>query len=439
LIFAEGRGTVIGVDTDRTYAFGSSRLSLSFGSILTSKAEVLVSSDDYRLSMGGGVSAAIGAAAGSALVLDAAKSVPRRLGDVVVTTGGALDARYVFHVVTIGPRVVDGEPRPADADVVRGATRHCLSLLGPLGVSSIAFPALGTGVARFSMSEAAAAMAEVVAEFLAESPTSLEVSLMLHARPGMSELDFVAFYEQFAVHAPRVAEGKVAPLVAPPPPVESAEPAAISALLELERERQVLEQRIVQARRHAGDSGLEGSLNAELLANQAKRLDVATQEQGDRSRPVNVFLSYAHEDKRYRERLVTHFATMMKRGVIQHWDDRAIVPGSNWDNEINTALDEANIVLFLISADFMASGYIDSVEIRRSFERHGRGEAILIPVLVRATDWRGTELSTLQALPGDGKPISEWPNQDKAYVDVVEGVARAVADLLSAKPPLPGD
>ena len=86
----------------RTYAFGKSTLNILFGDIVDSPADVLVSSDDYQLSMGGGVSYAISAAAGSSLVLDAAKSAPRRLGDVVVTTAGALNARYIFHVITIG-------------------------------------------------------------------------------------------------------------------------------------------------------------------------------------------------------------------------------------------------------------------------------------------------------------------------------------------------
>jgi O-acetyl-ADP-ribose deacetylase (regulator of RNase III) len=94
--------------SERSYILGPSRLSLRFGDLLTSPAEVLVSSDDYHLTMGGGVSAAIRAAAGSGLLVDAQKSIPRRLGDVVVTSAGLLTARYVFHVITIGP--ADGGP-----------------------------------------------------------------------------------------------------------------------------------------------------------------------------------------------------------------------------------------------------------------------------------------------------------------------------------------
>jgi hypothetical protein len=91
------------MSTQRTYRIAGSQLTIDFGSVLDVPAEVVVSSDDYRLSMGGGVSDAIRMAAGNAVALDAAKAVPREAGDVVVTTAGALPARYVFHVVTIGP------------------------------------------------------------------------------------------------------------------------------------------------------------------------------------------------------------------------------------------------------------------------------------------------------------------------------------------------
>jgi hypothetical protein len=94
--------------------------------VLDIPAEVVASSDDYELSMGGGVSAAIRAAAGTALALDAAKTVPREAGDVVVTTAGALRSRYVFHAVTIGP--FEQQDDGAIPQLVRRATRSCLEL-----------------------------------------------------------------------------------------------------------------------------------------------------------------------------------------------------------------------------------------------------------------------------------------------------------------------
>jgi len=107
-----------------TYHIGKSRLTLTFGDITSSDAQVLVSSDDYYLSMGGGVSAAILEAGGNSIALDAVKRVPAMLGDVVVTTAGTLRAQYIFHAITIGNDIetVDG------AKIVQRTTRRCLQL-----------------------------------------------------------------------------------------------------------------------------------------------------------------------------------------------------------------------------------------------------------------------------------------------------------------------
>src|SRR6185503_20247776 len=125
----------------RTYQVGKSTLTLEFGDITASKADVLVSSDDSQLTMGGGVSAAIRRAAGQGILLEVAKNIPARLGDVVVTGGGALPAKHVFHAITIG------ESEATASDVVTRATHRSMKLLKALGLSSIAFPAIGAGVA----------------------------------------------------------------------------------------------------------------------------------------------------------------------------------------------------------------------------------------------------------------------------------------------------
>lgn len=165
----------------RQYEFGKSRLVLTFSDILTSTAEVLVSSDDYRLSMGGGISRAILAAAGSSLALDARKCGERKAGDVVVTSAGALSARYVFHVITIGPEG-RAESDFNARELVKRATARCLDLLPPLGVSSIAFPALGTGTAGFSVEDSASATAEIIAQYLNKLEVQLDVSVYLYSQ-----------------------------------------------------------------------------------------------------------------------------------------------------------------------------------------------------------------------------------------------------------------
>ncbi|MEM1123622.1 MAG: macro domain-containing protein, partial [Bacteroidota bacterium] len=86
----------------RAYKFGKSTLIIKFGDITESQDEVIVSSDDYYLSMGGGVSAAILKKGGNEISLDALKKVPANIGDVVITTAGRLPAKFIFHAITIG-------------------------------------------------------------------------------------------------------------------------------------------------------------------------------------------------------------------------------------------------------------------------------------------------------------------------------------------------
>jgi hypothetical protein len=144
---------------------------------------------------------------------------------------------------------------------------------------------------------------------------------------------------------------------------------------------------------------------------------------------VRVFCSYSHEDEKLRKHLETHLAAMRRGGLIKSWSDREIVPGTNWEAEINTELEEADIVLMLVSPAFIASEFCYSVELQRALERFKNGEAMVIPVALRPCDWDGTPLAGLQALPTGAKPVTEWSNRDKALLDVTKGIRRAIEYL----------
>lgn len=412
----------------RTYEIGSSRLIIDGGSVLDVPAEAIVSSDDYRLSMGGGVSKAIRAAAGSALVLDAAKAVPREAGDVVVTTAGALPARYVFHVVTIGPKHWEAPLIIADtADIVRTATRKCLQLMQALGVRSIAFPALGTGRAGFSVEASAAAMAEVVQEVLSDSSWSMEISIMLHSPTFAFPMQHLAFYEEFARRVPLVAaqQGEW------PTPTPPAAPAAVSDVLELEQQRQLLEQQLVDLRQGLADSSQQHAVRKAIAHNTDARLRAAEREHGKRQRPVSVFVSYAREDGDLRGKLYDHLGGLRGAGLIENWYDGEIVPGASWEDEIRGQLNGAEIVLLLITSAFLGSDFIRRVELATALERHRRGEARVIPVVMKRAFWQETELGGLQALPQNGMAVSSWEEEDAAYEDIARGVSRAVKAVIA--------
>ena len=413
------------------YEIGTSRLVLDGGSVLDAGAEVVVSSDDYMLTMGGGVSAAIRDAAGSALVLDAAKAVPAQAGQVVVTTAGALAARYVFHVITIGPDHWQAPPQDAETvTLVREATRRCLHLAQALGAGSIAFPALGTGAAGFTVEASAAAMAEVIAEVLTDTSTPLTVSIMLKARSLVSPLHFLAFYEEFARRVPVLA-GHVVTATTPTEP-DVVVPAVGSAVVELERERQSLEQQLVELRRGRADTAVEGQVREAIERNTDARLAAATHNREVRARPVRVFVSYAREDEHLRQQLADHLGGL-RPAQIEDWYDGQIVPGQPWAQEITRQMETAEIVLLLVTAAFLGSDFIRRVELAAALERHRRGEARVIPVIMRPVYWQGTDLGLLQALPQHAKAVSTWDDQDAALADVARGVSRTAKEIAAAR------
>lgn len=192
----------------RAYKFNDSYLTLTFGDITTSDAEVLVSSDDYKLTMGGGVSRAICQAGGNAIAIDTAKMTPAVLGDVVVTTAGTLPARYIFHAVTIGPSATS----MTRSQVLQKATRRWLQLLEAFGLQSIAFPAIGAGTASFPYEEVAAQMSEVIADDLLKRNRPVKILLYLYDPLGRKEpMDYIRFFEEFAARTPKVAAHESTP------------------------------------------------------------------------------------------------------------------------------------------------------------------------------------------------------------------------------------
>ena len=92
-------------------------------------------------------------------------------------------------------------------------------------------------------------------------------------------------------------------------------------------------------------------------------------------------------------------------------------------------LNQAQIILLLISADFMASDFCYSIEMTQAISRHDRNQARVIPIILRPTDWEGAPFAKLKVLPADGKPVTQWPTHDNAFADVVQGIREAVRGL----------
>jgi hypothetical protein len=144
---------------------------------------------------------------------------------------------------------------------------------------------------------------------------------------------------------------------------------------------------------------------------------------------IRVILSYAHCDEKLRDELAKHLAALRRSAVIDIWYDRKIVPGDELDCIILQHLQNSDIVLLLISPDFMNSDYCYRREMRIALRRHARGEARVIPIILRPVDWHGTPIGKLSALPKDGRPVTTWRRRDEALLDVTKGVRRAVEEL----------
>ena len=143
-------------------------------------------------------------------------------------------------------------------------------------------------------------------------------------------------------------------------------------------------------------------------------------------RPARVFFSFATEDDAHRIRLEKHLKQLQREGLIEPWHFRKLLPGEDWDRNINEQLRIADVVLLLVSADFLASDYINDIELEMALERESRGEAIVVPIIIEPCDWKRTQFAHLQGLPADAKPVSVWPNREEAWADVTRGIRRMI-------------
>jgi hypothetical protein len=147
---------------------------------------------------------------------------------------------------------------------------------------------------------------------------------------------------------------------------------------------------------------------------------------------LKVFISYSHSDEKLKDALVRHLKPLERMNLIASWSDRKLQAGDAWGDEINRNLEQADLVLLLVSIDFINSKYCYDIELDRALERNARGECRVVPVILRACLWQHTSFARLQALPKDGQPATQWRDIDEALSNVAEGI-RVVAEEMIAK------
>lgn len=149
--------------------------------------------------------------------------------------------------------------------------------------------------------------------------------------------------------------------------------------------------------------------------------------------PLELFYSYAHVDALLREQLAIHLTILHKLGLIKPWHDEEIRPGSLWAQAINAHLQNADLILLLISPDFIASEYCYSIELQEAIKRHKAGDAIVIPILLRPCDWETAPFGELQALPRNGRPVTTWQDRDEAFTEIAKEIRALIDEIHSAR------
>lgn len=298
----------------RKYHFNNSTLSIIFGDITQSEADVIVSSDDTWISMGGGVSKSIRVKGGEIIRNDAQKKLPAQLGDVVVSTAGALQhQKYIFHCLTLSrERKNDLQENDIDtlSEIQRYILQHsvdkCFNLLHALEINSIAFPCIGAGVARFPINKVAEIMADVISANLCKTNKQFNIELYLYDRNYvLSEFDYIDVFEHFAVK---------------------------SALAQQDLKRDI------------------DSYNSDVIYSETTQtsVDIPQREEMHHS----VFISYSRKDKDFVEDIVK----LLDENSIPYWIDKeGIYSGENYKEVIVDAIESSRVVIFVSSQNSNSS------------------------------------------------------------------------------------
>lgn len=295
----------------RKYKFNNSTLTIVFGDILTSKAEVVVSSDDTGISMGGGISGCIRKAGGDDIREDAQKKLPAQLGDVVVSTAGAMEhQKFIFHCLTIDHEhkqdVYEGRlsnPEDINNYILQHSVDKCFRLLQALDLNSIAFPCIGAGMAHIPLNKVAEVMADAISANLCRTQKPYEIELYLFDRfNSLTEMDYIDMFENFAIKA------------------------ALS---------------------HYQSQIVVNQCSTESMAT-SRFVDVPKRE----DMKHHVFISYSRKD----EDSVLTIKSMLDEYGIPYWIDKeGIFSGENYKEVIVDAIEVAKVVIFVSSANSNAS------------------------------------------------------------------------------------
>jgi tetratricopeptide (TPR) repeat protein len=148
---------------------------------------------------------------------------------------------------------------------------------------------------------------------------------------------------------------------------------------------------------------------------------------------IEVFIAYAEEDQEFYQKLEKHLSSLRREKSIKDWSPNKLTAGTEIKAEIDERLKRAGLILLMLSSDFIASDYHWTNDMVRAMERSAKGEASVIPILIRFVDWENTPLGKLAPLPKNCNPVNGWKDQDQAFLEIVLGIREALKQLTAQK------
>lgn len=155
-----------------------------------------------------------------------------------------------------------------------------------------------------------------------------------------------------------------------------------------------------------------------------------------KSKPLNVFVSYSHRDKKHLLKLKAHLAGLELEGAIRCWWDGLIEPGVLWERSLISAIESADIVVLLLTADFINSNYCVETELKSARERERRGQIDIVPILVDDFDLGSHWIGKLQMISIDGKSLVASRSGARGWTSVVTQLRRKFDSFRGHRPVL---
>jgi TIR domain len=143
-------------------------------------------------------------------------------------------------------------------------------------------------------------------------------------------------------------------------------------------------------------------------------------------RTAKVFIAYSNLDTKYLHDLEQQLTLLSRKGHLEWWSEHQLTPGEETENSIADALQNADLILLLISIHFLANDFCWSQQLKKAIARHDSGQAVVIPIFVRPCVWEGTPIEKLQGVPPRAKPISKWPDKHEAWTQVAIGIQKSL-------------